>query len=106
MFPMPFSLDGVPADILARARIPDSDVLAVAAVEIRPGNPRVLHHADVFVDISGEAERHEKAEGGNGYSSFGTPGFVPAAVSLASSHCSHRRAAFAPTSPPLIWRLP
>jgi mono/diheme cytochrome c family protein len=79
VFPMPFSLAGVPADVIDRARIPDSDVLAVAAVEIRPGNPRVLHHADVFVDVSGEAEKHEKAEGGNGYSSFGTPGFVPAA---------------------------
>jgi mono/diheme cytochrome c family protein len=79
VFPMPFSLSGVPADVIARARIPDSDVLAVAAVEIRPGNPRVLHHADVFVDASGEAERHEKAEGGNGYASFGTPGFVPVA---------------------------
>jgi hypothetical protein len=79
VFPMPFSLDGVPADVIARARIPESDVLAVAAVEIRAGNRRVLHHADVFVDTSGEARRREEAAGGNGYSSFGTPGFAPAA---------------------------
>jgi hypothetical protein len=78
VFPIPFSLDGVPADVVARARIPDSDVLAVAAVDIRAGNRRTLHHADVFVDTSGEARRREAAEGGNGYSSFGAPGFVPA----------------------------
>jgi mono/diheme cytochrome c family protein len=78
VFPVPFTLDGVPAGVLARARIPESDVLAVAAVEVRPGNPRVLHHAGVFVDTSGEARRREAEEGGNGYPSFGTPGFVPA----------------------------
>ena len=78
VLPIPFSLDAVPADVIARARIPESDVLAVAAVEIRPGNPRVLHHAAVFVDTTGVARRREAEEGGNGYSSFGTPGFVPA----------------------------
>ena len=79
VFPMPFTMDGVPADVIARARIPDTDELAVAAVEIRAGNRRVLHHADVFVDTSGEARRREQAAGGNGFSSFGTPGFVPTA---------------------------
>jgi mono/diheme cytochrome c family protein len=79
VFPIPFSLDGVPAAVLSRARIPDTDVLAVAAVEVRPGNQRVLHHAGVFVDTSGVARQREAAEGGNGYASFGTPGFVPAA---------------------------
>jgi mono/diheme cytochrome c family protein len=79
VFPVPYSATGIPADILARARIPETDMLAVAAVEIRPGNQRVLHHAGVFVDTSGEARKREKAEGGNGYASFGTPGFVPSA---------------------------
>jgi len=79
VFPIPFSLAAVPADVLARARIPDSEVLAVAAVEIHAGNRRALHHADVFVDASGAARRREAAEGGNGYDSFGTPGFVPVA---------------------------
>jgi hypothetical protein len=79
VFPMPFSLAGIPPDVIARARIPESDVLAVAAVEVRAGNPRVLHHAAVFVDTSGVARRREAAEGGNGYPSFGTPGFAPAA---------------------------
>jgi len=79
VFPMAFTLSGVPQDVIAAARIPDSDVLGVAAVEIRAGNPRALHHADVFVDTSGQARAREAAGGGNGYPSFGTPGFVPAA---------------------------
>jgi len=79
VFPMPFTLDGVPADVIARARIPGTDLLSVAAVEIRAGNRKVLHHADVFIDTSGEARKREAAGGGNGYSSFGTPGFVPSA---------------------------
>ncbi|MES1194705.1 MAG: hypothetical protein ABUL65_02345, partial [Opitutus sp.] len=78
VFPVPFSLAGVPADVLARARIPDSEVLGVAAIEIRPGNLRALHHADIWVDLTGTARRRETAEGGNGFASFGTPGFPPA----------------------------
>jgi hypothetical protein len=79
VFPMRFGLSGVPADVVKRARIPETDLLAVAAIEVRAGNPRVLHHAGVFVDTSGVAERREAQEGGNGYPSFGTPGFAPAA---------------------------
>jgi hypothetical protein len=80
VFPVPFSLAGVPAEILARARIPDSEVLAVAAVEIRPANPRVFHHAALWADSSGVARRREIDEGGNGYESFGAPGFPSAAL--------------------------
>lgn len=79
VFPVPLSLDGVPADVLARARIPESDVLGVAAVEIRAGNRRSFHHADIWIDVTGAARRREAAEGGNGFPSFGTPGFPPAA---------------------------
>ncbi len=78
VFPVPFSLAGVPADVLGRARIPESDVLGVAAIEIRAGNLRALHHADIWVDLTGTARRREVAEGGNGFASFGTPGFPPA----------------------------
>lgn len=79
VFPIPFSLGSVAPDVLAAARIPDSEYLAVAAIEIHPGNVRSLHHADVFIDTSGVARKREANEGGNGYTSFGTPGFVPAA---------------------------
>jgi hypothetical protein len=79
VFPIPFSLGAVPAAVRDGARIPDTDLLAVAAVEVHPQNLRALHHADVFVDTSGEARRREAAGTGNGYASFGTPGFAPAA---------------------------
>jgi hypothetical protein len=79
VFPVPYTTGGVPAAVLDRARITGTDLFAVAAVEIRAGNRRVLHHAGVFVDTTGEARRREAAEGGNGYESFGTPGFAPSA---------------------------
>jgi hypothetical protein len=81
VFPVAYSLADVPAEVVGRARIPESDVLGVAAVEVHPGNQRALHHADIWVDLTGEARRRELAEGGNGFASFGTPGFPPA-VSL------------------------
>jgi hypothetical protein len=65
----------------------------IKAIEIRPGNPRVVHHALLFQDALGAARRREaKAAGqalasanpnvpaglGAGYPCFGTPGFLPA----------------------------
>ena len=47
----------------------------VRAIDIRPGNPKVVHHALLFQDISGTARRRD---GGHGYPCFGTPGFLPA----------------------------
>jgi mono/diheme cytochrome c family protein len=79
VFPIPFTLDQVDPQVLAVAKIPDCDYVGVAAIEIRPGNRRVLHHADVFVDTTGTAMKLEKESGGVGYHRFGTPGFVPAA---------------------------
>jgi Flp pilus assembly protein TadD/mono/diheme cytochrome c family protein len=40
----------------------------VKAIEVRPGNPRVFHHANVIVDRSRSARRHEEKPG------FGFPG--------------------------------
>jgi mono/diheme cytochrome c family protein len=84
VFPMPFSLESVDPQVLARARVetpggPETDYLAVAAIEVIAGNRRVLHHADVWIDTSGEARRREAAGGEVGFTSFGTPGFPPAA---------------------------
>lgn len=47
----------------------------VKAIDIRPGNPRVVHHALLFQDITREARRRDT---GSGYPCFGTPGFLPA----------------------------
>ena len=47
----------------------------VKAIDIQPGNSRVVHHALLFQDITREARRRDT---GNGYPCFGTPGFLPA----------------------------
>ena len=47
----------------------------VRAVDIRPGNPKVVHHAILFEDTSGTARKRDT---GVGYPCFGTPGFLPA----------------------------
>ncbi len=47
----------------------------VRALDTRPGNPLVVHHALLFQDLSGTARKRDT---GSGYSCFGTPGFLPA----------------------------
>lgn len=49
----------------------------VAAIEFHPGNPRVVHHALVFLDRSGKAAELDRKEEGPGYGTFGGPGFLP-----------------------------
>lgn len=58
-----FAMTGFPADRWVRA------------LDIRPGNPKVVHHALLFQDTTGTARQRDH---GNGYSCFGTPGFLPA----------------------------
>jgi hypothetical protein len=47
----------------------------VRALDIRPGNPAVVHHALLFQDVTGTARKRDQ---GSGYPCFGTPGFLPA----------------------------
>jgi hypothetical protein len=60
----------------------------VATVELRPGNPRIVHHALFTYDDSGTAQINDAAEPGYGYDGFGGfgvtgvfdkqfPGYVP-----------------------------
>ncbi|MFO0980905.1 MAG: redoxin domain-containing protein [Planctomycetota bacterium] len=49
----------------------------VRAVEIRPGNRKVVHHAITFLDTSGKARERDAKDALPGYSSAG-PGFLPA----------------------------
>jgi hypothetical protein len=57
--------------------IPLDESKTVAAVEFRPGNRRVVHHALLFLDANGAARKKDDAEAGPGYSSFGGPGVLP-----------------------------
>jgi hypothetical protein len=54
---------------------PSTESHYVRALEIRPGNPKVVHHALLFEDTTGTALRRDS---GSGYPCFGTPGFLPA----------------------------
>jgi cytochrome c553 len=47
----------------------------VRALDIRPGNARVVHHVILFQDTTGTARKRDT---GSGYPCFGTPGFLPA----------------------------
>jgi hypothetical protein len=77
-FPIPLPVAAIPPEVRERARIPDTDLLGVSAVEIRAGNHRVLHHAHLWADPDGAARRLESSPGA-GYEAFGNPGF-PAAM--------------------------
>ncbi len=77
----PFSVPADGKDIYRCFVIPtDFDVdQFVQAVEVRPGNSRVVHHVIVFLDTSRRCEQLDAKDPGPGYStSAGFPGFLPA----------------------------
>lgn len=62
----------------------------IATMELRPGNPRIVHHALFTYDDSGTGQMNDDAEPGYGYNGFGGfgvagvfnkqfPGYVPGA---------------------------
>lgn len=50
----------------------------MSAIEFRATNPRVVHHATVFVDTSGVARQLDAEDAGPGYRRAGGGGFTPA----------------------------
>jgi hypothetical protein len=77
--PEPFEVPADTADIYRCFVIPidTKEDRTVAAVEFRPGNRRVVHHAVFFLDHSGQAREKDEGDPGQGYTSFGGPGFIP-----------------------------
>lgn len=49
----------------------------VSAVEFKPGNRRVVHHALFFLDNTGAARKKDAEDTEPGFQSFGGPGFIP-----------------------------
>ncbi len=49
----------------------------VGAIEFRPGNRRVVHHALCYLDANGAARKLDEKDDSPGYESFGGPGFFP-----------------------------
>ena len=73
----PFHVPAEGLDVYQCFDIPDPSPRAryLRAVDIQPGNPKVVHHALLFQDITGTARKRDT---GGGYPCFGTPGFLPA----------------------------
>ncbi len=57
--------------------LPIEKDMMVSAVEFRPGNRSVVHHAIMFLDANGAARKKDGRDGTSGYESFGGPGIVP-----------------------------
>src|SRR5262249_50247274 len=78
--PKPFTVPAEGPDIYRCFVIPLglSEDRYVDAIEFRPGNNKVVHHALFLLDRSGVARKKE-AEPGSGYECFGAPGFLPGA---------------------------
>jgi len=57
--------------------IPIDKDYEIAAVEFRPGNTKVVHHALMWLDTTGEAMAKDNASPEDGYEGFGGPGFTP-----------------------------
>jgi hypothetical protein len=49
----------------------------VTAIEFRPSNRRIVHHAILYLDNTGAARKKDAADPTPGFSSFGGPGFLP-----------------------------
>jgi hypothetical protein len=80
--PRPFTVPADGPDIYQVFVVPTGleSARGVTAVEFRPGDRSVFHHAFIYVDATGSArkkqEREESRCGGPGYRSFGGPGSV------------------------------
>lgn len=57
--------------------IPIDSNRTVSAIEFRPGNRRIVHHAILYLDSNGAARERDEREPGYGYRSFGGPGVLP-----------------------------
>lgn len=55
------------------------ETMYVTAMDVKPGNRKIVHHVIAFLDSRGQAEKIQarKQDGQEGYNSFGSPGFIP-----------------------------
>ncbi len=74
-----FSIPADGPDLFQNFVIPlplDSDKV-VAAIEFQPGDASVVHHALCFLDANHQGRKLDAKTPEPGYSSFGSPGFLP-----------------------------
>lgn len=74
-----YELDGTGGDeyryFVIPVELPENK--AIVAIDIQPGNREVVHHANMFVDTSGQARKRDEADPKPGYANFGGTGFIP-----------------------------
>lgn len=77
--PQPFAVPASGPDVYRCfiLPLPVNEDRMVAAVEFRPGNKRVIHHAAFHLDSKGQARKRDGEDGRPGYTSVGSPGFSP-----------------------------
>ncbi len=73
-----YTVAGHAADIYRCFTIPTSfpDDRWVAAVEVIPGNRKIVHHVLTYLDATGASVQLDDADPGPGYTCFGGPGFA------------------------------
>ncbi|MBV6459879.1 MAG: hypothetical protein HONBIEJF_03034 [Fimbriimonadaceae bacterium] len=57
----------------------NKESLFVTAMDVKPGNRKIVHHVIAFLDSRGQAEKVQarRQDDQEGYNSFGSPGFIP-----------------------------
>lgn len=77
--PVPFNVPAEGRDVHQIFVMPSglSETRTVAAMEFRPGNRRVVHHAIVLIDTTGTARSKDAATPEPGYPTFGGFGILP-----------------------------
>ena len=79
----PFVVPAEGADVYVQFVFPlkvDGAEIYVRAVECRPSNLRIAHHAICFLDTSGKARQLAAKDGGSYYRRTGDVGFLPAGM--------------------------
>lgn len=74
-----YELDGTGGDeyryFVIPVELPENKV--IVAIDIQPGNREVVHHANMFVDVLGQARKRDEEDPKPGYANFGGTGFIP-----------------------------
>jgi Tfp pilus assembly protein PilF len=102
--PTAFELQAEPGDVFRvfALRVPGDRVRYVRGVEFIPGNPRVVHHANIRVDYASAARRLDEADAAPGYD-----GAMPRSAVYPDGHfLGWTPGQIAPLVPPAFaWRL-
>lgn len=68
----------------------------LTAIDVVPGNRKLVHHVLLFTDTTGQAEKMDGADGEPGYSCFGGPGFALALNGSLGGWAPGQRSRFLP----------